>query len=256
MDYNIRSGDLWADNPLAVRTAEGGGMTLDGYAVRFGSPSVPLGAMQIPEPDSRATFLRTGAPRFREVIHTGAMTKALSESPDITLRYQHNMLALPLGRTTAGTLTLTADTEGLRAVAELPDNEWGRPVRDAVSRGDISGMSIRFGKVLEKWTNERFDDGWNGPVRHLHEIKLGGEISLVDFPAFRATTAAMRHLADELDADPDALLDAFRVLQEEDIKLTNPQRDLLMAAINLRTDEPFVGPKLAKARERLAALAS
>lgn len=261
MDMNVRSGDLWADNPLQVREIEGGGLTLDGFVVRFGAPSVPMHPAQIAEPASRSAFARLRSTRFREVFHEGSFKRALNADPDITLRYQHNMLALPLGRTRAGTLTLTEEDGGVRAVASLPDNEWGRPVRDSVSRGDISGMSVRFGSLQEEWKTETVADGWKGAVRHIHEAKLGnrGEISLVDFPAFPATSAAMRALADDLDVEPDELDAAFAVLREPDAKLTPEQKDLLVAAVNARTDAPLIDKaavdKLAQMRERIEALA-
>lgn len=259
MDFNVRSGDLWIDNPLQVRTEDGGGLTLDGFALRFGAHSLPLHPMQIAEPESRAAFAKFRAARFREVAHEGSTKRTLNANPDLTLRYQHNMLTLPLGRTTAGTMSVTEEGGGLRVQASLPDNEWGRPVRDSVNRGDITGMSVRFGSVEEDWKTETLADGWKGPVRHLHQIRLGGEISLVDFPAFPATSAAMRALADELDVEPDELDAAFAVLREPDAKLSPEQKVLLVAAVNARTDEPLIDKgtveKLASMRERLDSLA-
>lgn len=256
MEYNVRSGDLWADNVLAVREADGGGLTLDGYAVRFGSASLPMGPRQIAEADSLASFARLGAKRFREIVMPGALSKALSEKPDVTLRYQHNMNALPMGRTTSGTLTLEQDDLGLRVQATLP--AWASDVAESVRRGDVTGMSIRFGKVLEKWSTEAID-GAQVAVRRLQEIRLGGELSLVDFPAFPATSAAIRALADELDVAPDVIESALAVLREPEAKLTGEQKELLVAAVNARTDNPVIDTavvaKQAEMRERLNALA-
>jgi HK97 family phage prohead protease len=258
-DLNIRSGDLWADNPLAVREADGGGLTLTGYAVRYGMPSLPMSGLQIAEPDSRIAFAKFRNARFREVVHDGALKRTLNANPDITLRYQHNMNTLPLGRTTAGTLRLASDVTGLGVENDLPDNEWGRPIRDAVQRKDIAGMSVRFGAVQEEWAKGSFEDGWSGPVRHLHEMKLGPELSLVDFPAFPATSAAIRALADELEVEPEAIEMAFAVLKEPESKLTPEQKDLLISAVNARTDDPVIDARVvakqAEMRERLAATA-
>lgn len=235
MDYEIRTADMWPEADYELR-AVGDGLTLDGYAAVFNLPSLPLSFPGV-----------GGGRRFREIIHPGAFSKSLSELPDVTLRYQHNLETLPLGRTKSGTLELAEDGRGLRVHAQLPDNEWGRPIRDAIARGDISGMSFRFNKVIEKW---------DGDTRHLHEVRLGPEVSITDYPAYPDTSVAVRHLAEAADLEPDALADAFRALRDPDARLTAEQHELLMTAINARTDTPYVGPKLAHARERLAALAN
>lgn len=238
MDYEIRTAEMWPEADYEMR-ATPDGLTLEGYAAVFNLPSLPMSFPTV-----------GGGKRFREIIHNGAFTKTLSEHPDLTLRYQHNLTTLPLGRTKSGTMELSEDERGLRVKASLPDNEWGRPIRDAIARGDISGMSFRFASVIDKW-----EKGEAGHTRHLHEVKLGPEVSITDYPAYPDTSVAVRHLAEMVDVEPDALAEAFRVLRDPDAKLTAEQRNVLMTAINARTDEPFVGPKLAQARERLAAIA-
>lgn len=239
-DFEIRTGDLWPDADFELR-ASSDGMTFDGYAAVFDKPSALL------------AFPGVGNGRpFREVIHGGAFAKTLAELPDVTLRYQHNMTALPLARTKAGTMTLTEDARGLRVQALLPDNEWGRPVRDAIGRGDISGMSFRFRKVIDKWSK----DGETN-VRHLHEVRLGPEVSVTDMPAYADTTATVRALAAEADIDPEELVAAFAALKPE-ARLTPDQRAVLLAVVNVHSDAPVVdGAELQKRtrqRERLAAL--
>lgn len=237
IDYEIRTAEMWPEADYEMRAAADG-FDLSGYAAVFGLPSLPMSFANV-----------GGGRRFREVIHPGAFTKTLSELPDVTLRYQHNLNTLPLGRTRSGTLSLAEDDRGLRVRASLPDNEWGRPIRDAVARGDISGMSFRFSKVIDKWDQDA--DG--NHVRHLHEVRLGPEVSITDYPAYPDTSVAVRHLAEVTDVEPDALAEAFRVLRDPEAKLTAEQRDLLMAVVATRTDEPFVGPKVAQYRELLAA---
>lgn len=241
MTFEIRTADLWPDVDYELR-ATSDGFTFDGYAAVFNKPSAAM------------RFAGVGNSRpFREVIHAGAFSKTLAETPDVTLRYQHNLTALPLARTKAGTMTLAEDDRGLRVQAMLPDNEWGRPVRDAIARGDISGMSFRFQKVIEKWTR----DG-ETQVRHLHEIRLGPEVSVTDFPAYPDTTATVRALAEEADVDPEELIAAVAALKPE-ARLTSGQRDALLAVVNTHSDVPVVDAseptKRAQMRERLAALA-
>lgn len=241
MTFEIRTADLWPDADFEMR-ATPEGFTFEGYAAVYNLPSV------------RMAFPSVGGGRaFREVIHSGAFTKTLSEAPDVTLRYQHNMTALPLGRTKAGTLALSEDARGLRVSANLPDNEWGRPVRDAIARGDISGMSFRFSKVIDKWSKDGDDN-----VRHLHEVKLGPEVSVTDFPAYPDTVATVRALAEEADVDPDQLVEALAALRPE-ARLTTAQRDAVIAVVNSHSEAPVVDAtaahKMAQMRERLAGLA-
>lgn len=238
MTYEIRTADMWPEADYEMR-ATSEGLTFEGYAAVFNLPSLPLSFPNV-----------NGGRQFREVIKPGAFTKTLAENPDVSLRYQHNMTTLPLGRTKAGTLALAQDDRGLRVQATLPDNEWGRPIRDAVARGDVSGMSFRFAKVLDK-----FSAGATGTQRDLLEVKLGPEVSVTDYPAYPDTVAMVRHLADEIDADPDELVEAFTVLRDPDAKLTSPQRDLLVRTINARTDVAVLDSKLVQMRERLAAIA-
>ncbi len=228
--FESRGTDLWPDADFEIRTT-GDGLTLEGYAAVFDLPSVPM-----PGP----------AGKFTETIRAGAFTNTLASNPDVTLRYQHNLLTLPLGRTRAGTLTLAEDSRGLHVEARLPDNEIGRPVRDAIARGDISGMSFSFRAVLDKWSTDR-------STRDLLEVRMGPEVSVVDFPAYPDTSVLVRALqAPEVELD-DLTVAINAVVAGE--RISREQRDLLMGAISKLVDEPFVGPKLAAARERLAALA-
>jgi len=235
-DFETRGTDLWPDADFEIRMA-GDGLTLEGYAAVFDKPSLPMPGPRGP---------------FTETLRSGAMTKTLAENPDVTLRYQHNLLSIPLGRTKAGTLELSADSHGLHVRNALPDNEIGRPIRDAVKRGDISGMSFSFRPV------SRAGEKWNADYtqRDLLDIQIGREVSVVDFPAYPDTSVMVRHLADVADLPADELAEALALLRTEDARLTVEQRNLIYAAVAAKSDEPFVGPRLARARERLAALAS
>lgn len=239
MTFEIRTAEMWPDANYEMRaTTEG--LQLEGYAAVFDLPSLPMSFPTV-----------QGGKRFREVIRSGAFTKALSEKPDVMLLWQHDMAALPLARTRSGTLQLEQDARGLRVQATLPDNEWGRPIRDAVARGDVSGMSFRFSKVLDK-----FEPTADGYQRDLLEVKLGPEVSVTNFPAYPDTSVSVRFLAEEADADPDELADAFRTLRDAEGKLTPGQRDLLISTINARTELPVLDSKIVAMRERLHALAS
>jgi hypothetical protein len=239
MTYEIRTADLWPDADYELRAAADG-FTFDGYAAVY---DVPSARMSFPN-------IRSGVP-FREIISPGAFGKTLAEKQNITLRYQHSLTSLPLASTRGGTMELSDDAHGLRVHANLPDNEWGRPVRDAIARGDISGMSFRFQKVLDKW-----DRGASGDhIRNLLEVRLDKEVSVTDFPAFPDTIAAVRALAEEAEVDPEQLVDALRALKPE-ARLSAEQRQALVSVVNAHSEAPVVDAadahKLAQMRERLA----
>lgn len=232
-DFEVRGTDLWPDADLELRT-ESDGLSFEGYALVWNKWSLPI----------------PGGPRgaFRETFRDGSMTRTLARNPDIVLTSQHNLMTLPLGRTRAGTFRLAADAHGLLTAGELPDNEVGRPVRDAIRRKDISGMSIRFrvpSKAGEVWASD-FSE------REIVEAALGGEISIATFPAYLDTTATVRHIAEMAEVSVDDLAEAFVVLRNPEGKLTNDQRDILMTAVNAKVDEPYISPKLARMQERLA----
>jgi uncharacterized protein len=232
--FEVRGADLWPNADFDMST---NGLTLRGYAAVFNLPSAPL-----PGPKGM----------FTETIRSTAFRDSLNRNPDVTLRYQHNLTTLPLARTKSGTLKLSTTDHGLLAEAQLPDNEIGRPVRDAIQRGDIGGMSFRFrvpSKAGEKWSKDFRQ-------RDLIAVELGNEVSVVDFPAYPDTSVAVRQLAAIADVEPDELAEAFAVLRADDTKLTSEQQRLLEAAINAKAEAPGIPPSVARARERLAALAS
>lgn len=238
IEFDSRSTALWPDDDLEVRSV-GDGLSFEGYALKWNSWSLPI----------------PGGPRggFREQFAPASFARTLSHAPDVVLQVQHSMLSLPLGRTSAGTFSIRADDTGLLTSGDLPDNELGRPVRDAIRRKDVRGMSIRF-RVPNEKTGARWSADWS--ERTITEAALGPEISIVTFPAYPDTTAAVRALAEAADLPVSELEQAVQKALDPnpETRLTNVERDLVMSALNAKTDEPLVGPKLARARERLAAL--
>lgn len=253
--YEVRSSELWDEARFTILD-DGNGFTMDGPMALYGAPSKLMSELDLGT-QSRAQLARYGQRTFREIVEPGAFTRSLNAAPDVVLHYQHDERSLPLGRTKSGTLRLTDQGTQVRATADLPDNEWGRPVRDAVKRGDIGGISFRMGKVEESWSRERLADGYDGPVRHLHQIQLRREVSLVTFPAYD-TSASVRALAEEAEVDPDILVAALAALKP-DARLNTEQREALISVINKHSDAPVLGAdearKLAHMRERLTALA-
>lgn len=245
MTEEIRTADLWPID-MEMRALGEDGFEFEGYAAKYNEPSLPLAFPQINR--GRA---------FREVIRPGAFTKTLTERPDLALVVNHELKGIPLART-GGTMTITDDNVGLKIRATLPDNEMGRPVRDAIRRGDLRGMSFRFDKALDKWTPGSDQTS----TRELLEVRLRSEVSMATFPAYDATEATVRALAEEVGVDPDALIAGLQNLAPGDAgakPINREQRDALITVINTLSDAPVIdvarAQKQALMRERLQRLA-
>lgn len=154
---------------LEVRDGEAG-MTFRGYAAVFDSPSEPL--------------------PFTETIRPGAFKRSLSSGREVRMFRNHNTDDV-LGSTRAGTLRLSEDARGLQVEADLPDTSVGRDLAVLMRRGDVHSMS--FGFSVPRGGDSRSQDGSSRELREviLHEVSV-----VTGFPAYAATSAAVRS-ADE-----------------------------------------------------------
>jgi uncharacterized protein len=205
------------------------GMTFEGYAAIFDSPSVPL----------------SGSPRastFTERIAPGAFLRSLKARNDIKLLWNHDTSDV-LGSTRAGTLKLVEDSRGLRVTAALPNTTTGRDAAELLKRGDVDAMSFGF-------TVPRGGDEWSsdGTERTLREVMLH-EVSIVAFPAYEETagTATVRGLAKvaaRAAVDVDALSDALLKLENgeemtaEDARLLTEVLDSIAPEDSETLEEP------------------
>jgi HK97 family phage prohead protease len=169
---------------IELREVQGSnGMTFEGYAAVFNSPSMPIGG------------------QFTEYVAPGAFKRSLQARNDIKLLWNHDTGQV-LGSTRAGTLTLVEDSRGLKAIAQLPDTQLGRDTATLLKRGDVANMSFGFSVPAK-------GDAWNedGSVRTLNSVRLH-EVSIVSFPAYAATTASVRSI------DQDVLADSLFKLEQ------------------------------------------
>jgi len=138
---------------------------LVGYAAVFGKRSVDLGG-------------------FTEEVAPGAFAKSI-RTDDVVALVDHDP-SMILGRTSAKTLTLSEDGDGLRMEIDLPDTSIGRDIAVSVKRGDVKGASFGFRTIADDW---KMLDGKSH--RTLIEAKLR-DVSPVTFPAYPDTSIAMR----------------------------------------------------------------
>lgn len=230
----------------------------------------PLTDLQIRAVDDQAQTLRfTGRAivydslsedmgGWRERIVPGAATRTLGQSPDVRFLINHDPNLL-LARTAAGTATLAEDDGGVMVEADMADVSYARDLAVSLERGDINQMSFGF------WVTA---DGWAGNTHEVFGIDLdGGDVSVVTYPAFAATSAelrsaAARHTGQETAPEPEAVTRALaevragKVLSATNRQLVADAHDALGALLEA-ADRSAPGPQAyphERARHRLREL--
>ena len=145
------------------------GARIEGYAARFDALSEDLGG-------------------FRETIASGAFSRSLNGGKDVLALWDHDSRQ-PLGRLSAGTLSLREDAQGLWFSIDAPDTTFGRDALVSVGRGDVTGASFGFRTLKDEWSQDE-----NGaPLRRLIDLELL-EVTITPFPAYPDTSVARRAL--------------------------------------------------------------
>lgn len=213
------------------------GMAFSGYAAVFNSDSEPI------------------PPGFTETIAPGAFAKSLRSRNNVFLLWSHDT-SMPLASTRSKSLRLAEDSKGLSVDADLPNTSQGRDASELLRTSIADSMSFGF-------SVPRGGDSWSadGSRRELREVRLH-EVSIVAFPAYKATSASVRSvdaLADTTGEDPDALADAMNAL-ERGVMLTADQAGILSTVIGKLSPtievvptepEPVAGPSLEFLKSKL-----
>lgn len=173
--------------------APGDGLTMEGYAAVFNTPTV----------------IDSWEGNFRETIQPGAFRKSLRERTPV-LMFEHGQHPL-IGSMPLGVITKAReDSHGVLVEARLSDNWMIQPVRDAIAAGAISGMSFRMRVLKEEWTAPKKEGQL--PERVIQEVSVP-ELGPVVFPAYKTTTVGVRseELVDLL-TDPEIRADLARAI--------------------------------------------
>lgn len=171
---------------------QGDGLTLEGYAAVFNSP----------------TMISDRLGEYEETIAPGAFKRTIQARTPV-LMFEHGQHPL-IGSMPIGTITdLREDPKGLYVRARLFDNWMISPVRDAIKDGAVDGMSFRFSVPAGK---ETWDRSSNPQKRVVREAKVP-ELGPVVFPAYRDTSVAVRSLQE-------ILREAFNEREGEVINVT------------------------------------
>lgn len=187
-----RQAEFTATTRASGDGSEGDGLTLEGYAAVFGVP----------------TRIDSWEGTFDESIRKGAFRKTLRETTPV-MQFDHGRHPL-IGSIPIGNYdSLSEDDEGLYVLGRISDNWLIDPVRDAIARKAVKGMSFRFEVVRDEWRDNTGtvikpddDEFWRilwkgeqherGPLaRDLIEVKMP-EAGPVVFPAYTQTSVALR----------------------------------------------------------------
>lgn len=149
--------------------AQGSNIYVEGYASVFEKRSGNLGG-------------------FVERVKNTAFNKTVKEA-DVRALWNHDPQYV-LGRSSAKTLELSVDTNGLYYRALLPNTTYGRDLAELLERRDVRESSFTFFKVQDDWAlNENGD-----AERSLIEVGLI-DVAPVTFPAYDDATSGVARRA-------------------------------------------------------------
>jgi HK97 family phage prohead protease len=140
--------------------------------------------------------LFTWAGVFRERVAPGAFRDVLASKPDVRALFNHDANFV-LGRTHAGTLDLQEDATGLRVWARVAPTQWAADLRTSMQRGDIDQMSFAFTVAEDEWHEDHDQEIVERTVLRVGELF---DVSVVTYPAYPQTDAALRELRAAADA--------------------------------------------------------
>jgi HK97 family phage prohead protease len=149
-------------------------------------------------PNTEYELWNNKAERAVERVMPGACAKALARPDDVRGLFNHDPNQL-LGRTSAGTMKLSADGLGLKYEIDPGNTSIARDVTEHLNRKDVTGSSFAFIVDEERWTETKDAAGkWNS-VREIQSVTLF-DCGPVTYPAYEATSAGTRAAGDVCEA--------------------------------------------------------
>ena len=179
---------------LHVRQAATGSesRTLEGHAVVFGVRSLNL----MSRSDKRVVY---------EVMEPGCITPELLRQSDVVLTAFHdNHIILGRWRRGIGTLSLSIDNRGLKAVCTLAETPTASELLTSIKRGDISGMSFAYitdeddknAVSYERLSHSQ--DGKEVWLRHVKKVTGLFDVTIAGHPAYPQTDVGTRQEIDKI----------------------------------------------------------
>lgn len=178
-----------------------GKMILEGYALLF----------------EEETLIGDEEHGFKEIIDRNALKDTLMK--DVPMKYNHMDNFLIIARTKNKSLSLSVDERGLKIHAELLDTSSNQDVYKMVKAGLLDKMSFAFTVAKQSW-----DRSNKIPIRRILGIERLYDVSVVDLPAYEATSIYARSLE---------LVDAE--LKAMDLEEQNRKRELIKKKIKIKS---------------------
>lgn len=138
--------------------------TVSGYALKFNTPSKPLGNSDAP---------------FTEVIAPNALDGV--DLSNVFMLNDHDFTQV-LASTKAGTLKLNVDSVGLHFVATLPDTTTANDVLANIKAGNVSDTS--FGFVVADDGDQFTEDDDGNVTRTINQVKSLFDVSICAVGAY------------------------------------------------------------------------
>lgn len=178
-----------------------GKMILEGYAILF----------------EKETLIGDEEHGFKEIIDKNALNETLMK--DVPMKYNHMDNFLIIARTKNKSLTLSVDDKGLKIHAELLDTSSNQDVYKMVKAGLLDKMSFAFTVAKQSW-----DRSGKTPIRRILGIERLYDVSVVDLPAYEATSIYARSLE---------LVDAE--LKTMDLEEQNRKKEIIKKKIKIKS---------------------
>jgi len=123
---------------------------------------------------------------FREKIDRNAFDGVLEDDVRALINHDANYV---LGRSTAGTLSLSVDDDGLKYEFDVPETSFGNDLLVSLKRGDINQSS--FGFIVEEDSWDKDKDG--NVIRTIEKVSRLLDVSPVTYPAYPETSVGKRN---------------------------------------------------------------
>lgn len=163
---------------METRTAEDGGMIVEGYATTFNQPY---------------ELWRDKDVTVNEQVDRNAFDE--TDMSDVIMQYDHT--GRVFARIANGTLELEADDHGLKIRANLGGTEIGRQLFEEIKGGYTNKMSFGFTVTGEKREEKKEQDHLT-ILRTITRIGKLYDVSAVSLPANDATEISARSISDGL----------------------------------------------------------